>query len=460
MLALFFVSSLSLGIQTFIPPVVNESSGIVPDPLNSTFELLPNTDFGNCSCDVSGKCDIYCCCDPDCPTNTAFPFCLDEITNLKNVEPALRMCSDPDFGGKESLIDWFLRTSLCVYRKNDPSPGTFYLLNVNDVTIDELTAVDDQSSLRYIYTTTESTTTNTNNPLPFDDLTAGNIMIPRLSHDGTCVLQYIKYLEPVDEFCDISGISNQCSSTNHFYPPEYIINATTCRNATCIDTTSQCVATQPTYTNNLIRVQVTWGQTPTENSPPHGYRFGQPVTDISGNIIHVSSNCQTDTQIPLLFGNNIEYECDLTTNFTVQPDDLLYFNQSGFVFPVNEFALSPISNNIADNNGTIVHFYPEPLNMSSMLTGIAQVYYVTQTFDIIFKSIGLRSYPQHILTDFQIKYAISKTDVMSTFDIGENKTDTPFVPKLRVYTRFFEAPNDQNIFNSKKNEKLEAWLPF
>lgn len=161
---LIFKLALSFGLP-IIDDIYDENTGSSNSPKNDMNVSVPidkNTNIGNnCACDTSDQCELYCCCDEDCPkslreewekkNNDGKNKCLSNYSNIKTSEyKALRKCSDPQIEGDGSLLDWIQRTMLCIYKDNflnnddkNKKHGKYY--EIKTKSSEEY--IDDQSSL-------------------------------------------------------------------------------------------------------------------------------------------------------------------------------------------------------------------------------------------------------------------------------------------------------------------------
>ena len=451
MFLFLIINSLSLGLPNFRPITINETSEVVYDIQNTTFDLLPNTNFGSCMCDISSQCDPNCCCDPDCPANLVFDYCLPEVAAIDTNRLDSVFCNTSHMRTTGSFLEWFLRTSLCIYRVNNPSPGDFYDLTLTDTTVDLVPFESNPSTFYYTYSTTSPVTSG--NPTPYTEFVGA--VIPRAGPDGFCVLQNVRYLESVNEICmlDPNNSTNITCGTDQYFSSIVNISAGDTLTAADFNTliTAQCAA-DPAETS--IQIQVRWGsETPLTTTSPNGYRFGEQVTDADGIPITIGSAC--NSSYTLLFGMNTDFECYVNS----EPLDIIELNASDFTFDGTNFSISPFYNNLADNVGNITQQYStEFVNLTSSTTDMLNIYYFSQTYNIIYKSIGLKRYPQHIISAFNVVNDVSVTDIsykqMLTQDIEETQ------PILKVSIRFYEEPNDDTLFSEVDKSHEQAWLPF
>lgn len=420
-------NTISLGLTRIKAPNIRFDN--VTQTEGSTFELTPHTNFGNCSCDVTNQCDPYCCCDPDC-SGVLFPYCLETASFQHN----LRYCSDSENEGGGKVIEWFLRTSLCIQRDNNPSPGDFYDLDINfdDSNIDDLDGQiqNNPSSLRNIFSISEDPTRRYWNPLsPIKITDSENLKIRRRSKNGECEERDLLYLESINEDC-YPRDQNNCS---------IFLRPSECeQNATCI----QNMINQNTVNCNRsypIHIDVKWGEV-VEHPPPSGYKLGEAIQDGNGNDIKVGAHCITDDWklFPIEFGKQADILCELEPfNYTEENATEFDFRNSTITFWPSNYSISPHVNNIPNNVGTIQEEYPEPMIAKSEL-------YIVESFTIIYKTIGLKENPQRIISDFKVRYHAFSS---------HNAT-------LRMIIHFFEQPNELNMFDIPSESDLHQWLPF
>ena len=423
-------NTISIGLPLITPLVPQYNVDAQID--DSTFELKPHTSFGNCSCDISKECTPYCCCDPDC-SGVSFPYCIDS----ENTPFELTMCSDKEKEGGGKVIEWFLRTSLCIQRNNNPSPGDFYDL---DLDISQESPTESYpSSLRNIFTGDDSNSyPNSRQALSvFQKL---RVDIPRRSSNGQCVNKSMLYLESIDE---------TCSSGNGTEVTIELKNLSTCNgNESCIVNMVQNTVTS--YDN--VRIIVKWGSRPQSMSPT-GYHFGEPILDINGNPIYLGDKCETDDwkNFELVFGKQTDILCKIQgTEDEIfqkgydeqQRQNITYLNftNTTILFPYTNYSISPYVNNIPDNNGTIREEIPD-----IVIVREGKHLMITQSLSIIYKSIGPKENPQRIISDFKINYFTS---------------DAPNTTLIRMVARFYEQPNELTIFDDPSMADIYQWLPF
>lgn len=344
----FLIHSFSLGLYNFIP-----STPAAP-PLESPQPLPPHTSFGDCKCDVSNKCDPYCCCDPDCEGASFDGYCLNQIEDLTSIKPSLRLCSDPEPAENGKLIDWFLRSSLCIYRSNNPSPGDFYTTN------GFVESQFEQTRFYQLFYQTEKPSSNQ---------------------------------EP----------GNKTSS--------------------------------PT---------------------PRGYDLFEKICYENNQPINFARLCNSATDFPLLFGASTSYECEVEPQCAVNGS----FNLSDFAthFPTQYYA-SPFNNSIDGNVQNITSKYiQQDLNCTTEHAN-RTLDHIVQSIIVFYKSVGQKSSPQHIISDIQIRYQATLTDIQF-IKLEEFNAEPSRKPKLRIHVHFYEEPNNLNSFKEPSKSDLYNWLPF
>lgn len=425
------VNTVSIGLP-LITPLVPQYNNV--DQIDdSTFELKPHTSFGNCSCDISKECTPYCCCDPDC-LGVSFPYCID--SESKPFE--LTMCSDKEKGGGGKVIEWFLRTSLCIQRNNNPSPGDFYDLDL-DVSVDSPTE-SNPSSLRDIFTE-EGSNSYPNSRQALSVFQELGVLIPRRSSNGQCVLKPMLYLESIDEICSSTNDTSLIKTIE-------LKNLSICNgNETCIVNMVRNYVTS----NDNVQIIVKWGSRP-QNMSPTGYHFGEPILDINGKPILLGDRCANNTwkDFELFFGKQTDILCEIKdTDEEIyregydeqRRENITYLNFSDttILFPYTNYSISPYVNNIPGNNGIIREEIPD-----IVIVREGQRLMITQSLSIIYKSIGTKENPQRIISDFKINYFTSNARYTT----------------LRMVARFYEQPNELTIFDDPSMADIYQWLPF
>lgn len=428
-----FAKTNSLGLRNIKP--LNPQYRDVVQVSGSTFDLKPHTNFGNCSCDVSSNCDPYCCCDPDC-AGVSFPYCLDS----ESTPFALRMCSDHANEGGGKVIEWFLRTSLCIQKNNNPSPGDFYDINIDFNEDDPVES--NPSSLQNVFLEDSSSSSSSNViTRPFQEV--DEILIPRRKSDGSCEPKNLVYLESVDEFC---GLYNK---------NERLLNFTSfgsCNNnVTCIKNWVYKEFPNPNPNPlEYLHIIVKWGER-SQNMSPTGYHFGEVITNETGGDLLFGERCISDNwkNFKINFGMQTDIHCMITEDdgyiFINGTDDrgnnvtYLNFSDTTILYDNKYYSISPFVNGLEDNVGTIRQETPDPIIIPENETVI-----ITQSFTIIYKSIGPKENPQHIISDFKVDYFTSKATNLS----------------LRMIVRYYEQPNELNIFDEPSMSDVYQWLPF
>lgn len=428
---IFISNIISLGLPSVKPLVIERNDTVQVE--NSTFDLTPHTNFGNCSCDISRNCDPYCCCDPDC-SGVSFPYCLDS----PSMSSKLRLCSSQENEGGGKVIEWFLRTSLCIQRDNNPSPGSFYDLDFNDFSQNDGEDIESNpSSLNNIFTL-DSTNNNDDGVHPFS--VVEGVRIPRLSSNGSCQLKPMLYLESVDEYC--SSPEKNTSLQNYTFDNLSYCNG----NFSCIRQNTQIDS--ESFSN--VHIVVKWGQKPQSMSPT-GYHFGETITDRNGKDIKLGKICTTQNwnNFSIEFGKQTDILCDIKERDDVfqtcgneeENYTCLNFSNTSIIFLHTNYSTSPFSNNIENNYGEIRQEIPDVLNLGEEEYPHLMI---TQSLSIIYKSIGPIENPQHIISDFKVNYFTAK----SIHNL------------LRMVVRFYEQPNELNIFDNPDMSDVYQWLPF
>ena len=94
---------------------------------SSSISSITDNTLSLCSCAINPSiCTPNCCCDPNCPTNIKFDYCLPSKLSSKT---SFSLCSDFDSNTVGSVSMWFMRTILCVYKDNNPVTKEEYLKN-------------------------------------------------------------------------------------------------------------------------------------------------------------------------------------------------------------------------------------------------------------------------------------------------------------------------------------------
>ncbi|KAH0790253.1 Tectonic-1 [Histomonas meleagridis] len=454
MLVFFLPYSFSLGLVTIEKDMNLTDESLYyqttsdRDPDSTTFIITENTDYGECSCDVTNQCDPNCCCDPDCPQNIRnnFEKCLPQISTN-----SIQLCSELDDDQEGSLARWLVRTMLCVHKNNNPSPGDYYVLTPNSISDPRAVNSENvQYSFRDIFTTQTITTVS-----PYNNL---NQNVIRRGSDGYCESQAVRYLESVSESCIVptgmtedyclnvlggSSFSGSCTDarTSISWSNASYTTQSGAGNFAFVDSSSIGTVSE----GDVIQISIQWATNP--NAVPNtnaGYKFGDTVVTGSSGIVLTGPNSNGECEqgnVPLQFGLSKEFSCNVPT---IAAQGMDFSNtDSPFYFTYTEFNQIP-NQNIA-----------KAINISPNITDTLQyslVSHLVQEISVFYKAAGLKSNPQYYIEEMNVRYYASSSNNAYAGNLNSTKVTTSVL--------FYEYPNDVNTNPQSSANKLKTWTPF
>ena len=505
MFAFFIIQlALGLGLRTFDPASFPTTTAAGTD--NATLTVSRNRALSSCKCDISDQCDENCCCDPDCPTaafqNVSFDRCLAETVGIDDSERrALRFCNEPEIPGEGTLLDWFQRTMLCVYRTNNPSTGTFY--NIDDARTTDA-YIETESSIGFAFTVQDNIDT-TLRPLiteliPQDvftltSTTINEFPLPVLGTGQCSANSSLLYLDSFVTSCQFNyDITTNAESTGIFTTPNFCTAGTdglyTCNfpsevtvsNANCTTTTTCTANAEITRTSTQtlnsangtvldipLSVVVRWAtaQTTQPTTPSRAYLFSDYLVDQNFQPIEISasssSNFCNESSARLLFGANSDTTCladpltllDATTIDTVLSS---LPTTAPYAFTAVNVSQTPIAH--TNNANNVVPITINPVEINTTVDGITAIYLseVVRMIDVFYSTVGHTKSPQHILEAMTVTYNYSTIHQHAATSLYFQDVD---YIRLRTVVKFYEYPNSINMNQGRgQYHKIQAWLPF
>ncbi|OHT08030.1 hypothetical protein TRFO_23663 [Tritrichomonas foetus] len=510
MLAFLLINAcFSFGIRTFNLDDYQVIAG--EEVESSSFEVRANKDLGFCACDVTDQCDTNCCCDPDCPasvfSNNTFSSCSAEsVAASQSQLRSLRLCSDPEYKGEGSLIDWFQRTMLCISRVNNPSPGSYYKVVENR---DTQNYVDTESSISSAFTVVENNENTQLEPLltslnalenfvitstelneiplttPNTGICSGNNTILYYNSFGSTCTYDFNFTSPNETgifkniTCENETNENLSELVYCQLPTEVTVSSAMCSNVTsCTASVSVTRTANTTFNTTLnnhtsvnLYVNFIWetaAQPTFQDAPSRGYLFNEEILDQNYNVIEInapsSGNMCNESVTGILFGADLDFTCygGEFINLSNINETSPYFDITSlfpYSFNATSFVQSPIRiTNTTDAvraiKQTPLRFSPEDLNNGNatiMLTDIIR------TIDIFYSTVGHTKSPQHILEDFVVSYNYSTAGAQAKSTLYFSNVNNI---KYRTVVRFFEYPNSINLNKGATDTDIQAWLPF
>lgn len=455
------------------------------DPTSATINWSNYTSYGTCACDVSNACDENCCCDPDCQGQQVnFQFCLPETNpdedNIK-YQWAQRMCSEPeDPERRGTLIDWFMRTMLCIYKDNNPVLGDFYHTSTTFGGLQDTdVGVDEEMSFKNVFDVAAQGWTLQ----PGATFSSQTTMLRRDPATGMCTATPapLSYLESIDEVCTasadcseilkamsdngIAATGTDCAGVLKNWNVSVNVSATPVTESTALTVTPLDTAPGATQ-GQTVRISINWATNANADSntiSKRGYSFGEAVQTSTGTfqVYMPDSNgaCAQGSTRDVLFGDNIEIPCLVP---------LLVNESMGIELPGTEIralvdGLTQTSVRAAPDQPGIVnedvpistvqnYGLPNWVSDEPFIEGIIQLY----TF--WYKQVGAKANPQKVIDQVQVQYfpvpvGYQTAEVLSNSYVNSSKFWT------RI--RFFEVPNDVNMkIASDVNIDAQSWLPF
>ena len=449
------------------------------DTTTETIVWTNYTSYGTCACDVSSSCDPNCCCDPDCPAGTVFSYCLPETNpdedNIK-YQWAQRMCSEPeDPERRGTLIDWFMRTMLCIYKDNNPVLGDFYhtvaafgTLSSTDV------GVDDAMSFRNAFSLAAATATSLT---PGTPITPSTQMLRRDPTTGNCVASTttVNYLEEIDEECTLDATCSQMTTAMGSNG----VTVTGCAAAyTSWNVSINVTGTAPNWgtttatfdsttagatSGSIVRVSIKWTSNAAADPAlisKRGYSFGEAVQTPSGTfkvyVPDTAGGCSTASLRDVKFGDNLEVPClvekMINTSAGITIDPILFTDLEGLNGQVLAAPNQPGLVNEQLTVSTVTGYEMPTSSDEPMLDGVIQLY----TF--WYKLVGAKANPQNVIDQVQVQYI----PIPGAYNISEVLSNQYLnMSKMWTRVRFFEVPNNVNMkIASDVNINAQSWLPF
>lgn len=457
-------------IQKLPPPTDCYPTQAELDTDAKTVAYKAHTSYGTCACDVSNSCDPNCCCDPDCPNNT-FSTCLPEKSRdsdrIQN-EWGLRMCTDPESTERRgSIVDWFMRTMLCIHKDNNPVLGDFYDVYQANIpaSYESVNVLDKGFSFMEAFHEAATTMSPTLSP---DLFVTGAV---RRGANGECVFSdnNVKYLEHVSETCILSepNVFSSQECTTGGCPSTWTYTMACKQSGSTIDCQKQDVSmgSDLVGVGETVHVTVNWdiNETADTNSiAKRGYEFGDIIETTSGDFqIFVpgqNGQCTKEKTTSLKFGDDIEVSCvyggdmvdgnntEVLTQATADMLAMAEKHKSIWAAPQQ----SGLQNGAVEVHDVAGYTYDNAIK-KTMVENIIEQY----TF--WYKQVGTKSNPQKIIEHVDRRYYFAE----QPFDILDCPVEFMKKTKISTHVKFFEIPNDMNMkIASDVNLAAQSWLPF
>ena len=456
------------------------------DETSTTIQWSNYTSYGTCACDVSNACDENCCCDPDCQGQQVnFPFCLPETNpdedNIK-YQWAQRMCSEPeDPERRGTLIDWFMRTMLCIYKDNNPVLGDFYHTSAtfSGLQPDSEVSVDQEMSFKNVFEAAAQVWSLQ----PGATFTTQKTMLRR-GADGNCAAEptTLSYLESIDEVCTIQA--NDCQAILAAMTAYQITPAASCSDALQNWNVSVNVSTTPvtrdtpltvtvvdstpgiTTFPHTVRISINWAANTNADAntiSKRGYSFGEAVQTSSGTFKVYAPDpdgkCDATSTRDVLFGDNIEVPCLVS---------LLVNDSTGIQLPGDE--IQALVNGLPQASVMAAPDQPGIVNEEVVVSTVAGydlpnwtsnepfIEGIVQLYTFWYKQVGAKANPQKVIDQVQVQYVPVPVGYQTAEVLSNSYVNSS---KLWTRIRFFEVPNDVNMkIASDVNIDAQSWLPF
>ena len=302
--------------------------------------------------------------------------------------------------------------------------------------------------------------------------------------------------------CTLDNSIENVTSTDGFDQDIYIKNITCLDSTNCtaqFENSSQRFLTKDSAQPALLSVEnkenwtrtlylsFEWPRNENAVMQPRGYYFSDEILDENEQPIQINAsidgNSCSSGKTSLRFGMNIDFtcmtdipinRCNLTNSTIFEDYDMCdlsslsnYTNSTSIrqipysdgqdddTIPFPSFDYDPNISEIVENSSIIktnetdnnIYYTVDSL----FLTGI------TRSINIFYKTIGYEKNPTHIImsADADYDYSTSVKYLNSNF-VQQYRNIT-----LRTVVRFFEYPNNLNMFKgSSTNTKVQSWLPF
>jgi hypothetical protein len=477
MLLLFSGLASALGLPT-IPKTVDilDTTKYFPvgperNPTAATIDVRPHQSYGTCACDTSNRCEINCCCDQDCSeaVRSGFTICLPETepdTDRYVNDWALHNCSDPDtFDAGNTIVDWFMRTMLCLHRNNNPSFGDFYeFTELNGgpgpISDSSIPVVDGQFSFLGVFDDRPRPASRLvpGDRINFTETSTGQFLF--IWPNGSCGTSFeLQYLIPIEGECIVEAdLTNVYSVATVAYGPSGD------ESSPWVSSVSPATP-EPAVTAGPCNVSILWEADPAGSQTVlrrRGYQFGELIETEDGflriPVPGATGFCDTTEGGFVAFGGNVNVACanaSWTINLSETFDQIP--NPDPWEVGYSTARLRPVPFQVGYDNSELI-----PVSVLSELPSNVTFYThldaVIQELLVFYRLAGDRTSPEKVINNVDFRtHVVPRVTVYSNTMPDDLKANV----KLQTIISFVEIPSDVTLSESEPSHTAEqAWLPF